>query len=187
MNPVVVQNWPGKGSFLLSHFCISWLSHLPQCRLFLTSSSGSVLDNPQAFHLSRNLLLSSESDGSFRDQHNPPHDRLKRLISPVCTFTLNLCNSTFLFSQLHVWFSNGSQTSSLQTAVLYRFRMSTTHAGDPGSTVVKVLCYKLEGRWFASSWCQWIFHWHKNSSDRTMPLGSTQLLTEMSTKSISWG
>ena len=27
-----------------------------------------------------------------------------------------------------------------------------------GSTVVKVLCYKSEGRWFEPSWCQWIFH-----------------------------
>jgi len=25
-------------------------------------------------------------------------------------------------------------------------------------TVVKVLCYKSEGRWFDPSWCQWIFH-----------------------------
>jgi len=31
-----------------------------------------------------------------------------------------------------------------------------------------------------------IFHWH-NLSDRTMALGSTQPLTEMSTRSISWG
>ena len=30
------------------------------------------------------------------------------------------------------------------------------------------------------------FHWH-NPSDRTMALGSTQPLTEMSTRSISWG
>ena len=29
------------------------------------------------------------------------------------------------------------------------------------ATVVKVLCYNLEGRWFDPSWCQWIFHWHK--------------------------
>jgi len=25
------------------------------------------------------------------------------------------------------------------------------------STVVKVLCYSSEGRWFDPSWCQWIF------------------------------
>ena len=28
---------------------------------------------------------------------------------------------------------------------------------DRGSTVVKVLCYKSEGRWFDPSWCKWIF------------------------------
>ena len=31
-----------------------------------------------------------------------------------------------------------------------------------------------------------IFHWH-NPSGRTMTLGSTQPLTEMSTRNISWG
>jgi hypothetical protein len=31
-----------------------------------------------------------------------------------------------------------------------------------------------------------IFHWH-NPSDRTMALGLTQPLTEMSTKNVSWG
>ena len=30
--------------------------------------------------------------------------------------------------------------------------------GDGGGTVVKVLCYKSEGRWFDPSWCQKIFH-----------------------------
>ena len=33
--------------------------------------------------------------------------------------------------------------------------------GDRGGTVVKVLCYKSESRWFDPSWCQWIFHCHK--------------------------
>ena len=28
-----------------------------------------------------------------------------------------------------------------------------------GSTVVKVLCYKSEGRWFHPSWCQWILQY----------------------------
>jgi len=29
---------------------------------------------------------------------------------------------------------------------------------DRGGTVVKVLCYKSEGRWFDPNRCQWIFH-----------------------------
>jgi hypothetical protein len=58
---------------------------------------------------------------------------------------------------------------------------------DRGSTVVKVLCYKSEGRLFEPSWCQWNFLLTQNPSDRTMALGTTQPLTEMSTGSISWG
>jgi hypothetical protein len=30
-------------------------------------------------------------------------------------------------------------------------------AGDRGSTVVKVLCYKSEVRWFDPRWCHWKF------------------------------
>jgi len=41
------------------------------------------------------------------------------------------------------------------------FNSGTKELGDHGSTVVKVLRYKLEGLWFDPSWCQWIFHWHK--------------------------
>jgi len=37
------------------------------------------------------------------------------------------------------------------------FYLIEQHSGDRGSTVVKVLCYKSEGRWFDPS-CQWIFH-----------------------------
>ena len=48
--------------------------------------------------------------------------------------------------------------------------------------LVEALRYKSEGRGFDSRWC----HWH-NPSDRTMALGSTQPLTEMSTRNISWG
>ena len=29
--------------------------------------------------------------------------------------------------------------------------------GDRSGTVVKVLCYKSEGRWFDSRWCHWNF------------------------------
>ena len=31
------------------------------------------------------------------------------------------------------------------------------YVGYRGSTVVKVLCYKSEGRWFDPSWCHWNF------------------------------
>jgi hypothetical protein len=59
--------------------------------------------------------------------------------------------------------------------------------GDRGSTVVKVLCYKSEGRWCSiPDGVIGFFRWH-NLPDRTMALGSTQPLTEMSTRSNPWG
>ena len=33
----------------------------------------------------------------------------------------------------------------------------TLYIGDLGGTVVKVLCYKSEDRWFDPSWCHWNF------------------------------
>ena len=59
------------------------------------------------------------------------------------------------------------------TVTIAVFCMYYVYTGERGSTVVKVLCYKSVGRWFDPSWCQW--GW-----------GSTQPLTEMSTRSISW-
>jgi hypothetical protein len=50
--------------------------------------------------------------------------------------------------------------------------------------LVEALCYKPEGRGFDSRWCHWKFHSH---SRRTMALGLTQPVTEMSTRNNSWG
>ena len=57
---------------------------------------------------------------------------------------------------------------------------------DRGGTVVKVLCYTSEGRWFDFRGVIEIFYRH-NPSYRTMALGSTQPLTKKNTRSISWG
>ena len=38
-------------------------------------------------------------------------------------------------------------------AVMGQLHFYTIHSGDRGSTVVKALCYKVEGRWFDPSWC----------------------------------
>ena len=53
--------------------------------------------------------------------------------------------------------------------------------------MLKVLCYKSEGRWFDPSLCHWKFSLTQNPSERTMALRSIQPVTEMSTRSISWG
>ena len=65
----------------------------------------------------------------------------------------------------------GSWNDRVKYEVLHKGR------GDRGSTVVKLLCYKSEGRWFDPSWCQWIFHWHKILSDIALwPWGRLSLL-----------
>jgi hypothetical protein len=48
--------------------------------------------------------------------------------------------------------------------------------------LIEALRYKPEGSGFDSRWCPW-----HNHSGCTMVLGSTQPLTEMSTRNISWG
>ena len=57
----------------------------------------------------------------------------------------------------------GRLVHRLRTAVLSQPVQRDGHlyakprGADRGSTVVKVLCYKSEGRWFDPSWCHWNF------------------------------
>jgi len=51
-----------------------------------------------------------------------------------------------------------AQSETFQIRSRFLFYPSTaTFCGDRGGTVVKVLCYKSEGRWFDPSWCHWNF------------------------------
>jgi hypothetical protein len=47
-------------------------------------------------------------------------------------------------------------------------------------------CYKSEGRGFDSRWCHWNFSL-TCTSGRSMALGLTQSLTEISSRNSSWG
>ena len=58
--------------------------------------------------------------------------------------------------------------------------------GYAGQQLVQALRYKLEVAGSIPDGVNVIFHWH-NPSDRTMALGFTQPLTEMSTRNVFWG
>ena len=86
--------------------------------------------------------------------------------------------------------SNEESATSVRENLLYLkhwFGLNNVFIYEIGGKVVKMLCFKSEGRWFDPSWCHWNFSLTQNPSDRTMALGSTQRLTEMSTRRISWG
>ena len=52
---------------------------------------------------------------------------------------------------------NTTDAASSEYRVMYFVRLSAHCLGDRGGTVVKVLCYKSEGRWFHCRWCHWNF------------------------------
>jgi len=127
MNSVVVQNWPEKASFLCSHFYTSWLSHLCTPKSFWPGLAAPFLTIRRHSVIQEISHVLVNPTVHYRDHNSPPLNPMKRLISPFSKLTLNLCNSPFLFSQLHVWFSSSSRTSGFRTAVLYGFRMSIRH------------------------------------------------------------
>jgi hypothetical protein len=65
-----------------------------------------------------------------------------------------------------------------------KFSSVLSITGVRGGVMVKTQRYKPAGRGFDGVTVN--FHWH-NPTGRTMALGLTQPLTEMSTRCISWG
>jgi hypothetical protein len=78
--------------------------------------------------------------------------------------------STMVF--FSAWYQSILLVSYLFCQYNYYSYLSTGE--DRSGTVVKVLCYKSEGRWFDSRWCNGIFHWH-NPSNSTMTWGRLSL------------
>jgi len=64
---------------------------------------------------------------------------------------------------------------------IYMYIYIYIYIWNRGSTVVKALCYKSESHWFDSRWCHWNISLTQSFRSHHGPL------TEMSTRSISWG
>ena len=63
-----------------------------------------------------------------------------------------ICHGSFLLSHTQHFPQHIPNSKIHKTVGHYH-----SSVGDCGGTVVKVLCYKSECRWFDPSWCQWIF------------------------------
>ena len=82
--------------------------------------------------------------------------RPNRSISPPVTG--NTTKPSINYSSTNVTFTECWGALSLSLSLyIYIYIYIYIYRGDRGGTVVKVLCYKSEGRWFDPSWCHWNF------------------------------
>jgi len=94
---------------------------------------------------------------------NRARDTNSEYVKIIIAFPLQLWlqeRASMLLYNVHrlswcIWFSlRVDPPRDLPTIILCA---SCTCFGGRGGTVVKVLCYKSEGRWFDSRWCHWNF------------------------------
>ena len=153
-----------------------WISSTPN-----PSSSKSIIIS---------ISTSSKRSLSFRFSHQnpvhvsppcrlhspvpPPHRVYQKSKANICVFF----SSIFYIVSVCSPFSPTWSPFSFTLFIFLSHFMPLIHhllLSPRGSTVVKVLCYKSEGRWFDPSWCHWIFHWHKILSIALWPWGQLSL------------
>jgi len=164
--------------------------------------NGTLHEDLGTFILSRWILLRMEYDSNKRPRKNQnTHFVLSnftndnRVVWEIIWKTLieeigHSCSMVHVLSMLDTL----GYRHNLRICKNYWFFFYCRHMNAPQCDVIFSLavllfdeCTFLLGRLFDPSWCQWIFNWHKILPIALWPLGSTQPLTEMSTRSITWG
>jgi len=78
-------------------------------------------------------------------------------LSPETSVTIYQTKRCHILEEMNLHEHCYGNFKSPLLAKLFRiyFDVVDTRFGDRSSTVVKVLCYKSEGRWFNFRWCHW--------------------------------
>jgi len=146
------------------------------CCICFVQSSLTVLFLCQLYRRSgskrtANQLIDSHSNQSRqKTKRTKPRDKSGQM---KCRAVGTFCNWILHSFSYHIR-SSCSVHLFQSYASLHKFSGSL-HSGGHGNTVLKVLCYKSEGRWFDPSWCQWIFRWHKILPIALWPWGPLSL------------
>ena len=133
---------------------------------------------------SRNVSALHE-DGPLRAETCRNVTVNKVLLTYTSALVRSLCKTIWL--TILKWNKTCTPSDSCVRAhILFHFNIILFYfiLGACGGVVVKALRCKPAGRGFDSRWCQDFSPWH-NSAGRTVALGSTQPLTEMSTRWVS--
>jgi hypothetical protein len=72
----------------------------------------------------------------------------------VDTVTYSALLNTFCVELMRKWTHIAG--CSIKITIILESQYTIVHANN-SATVVEVLCYKSEGRWFDSRWCHWNF------------------------------
>jgi len=72
-------------------------------------------------------------------------------------FTSSLQSHWFTLSLQYMLCKDGALNENRRLIILYYNHFAIFLGRDRRSTVVKALCYKSEGRWLDSVWCNWEF------------------------------
>ena len=161
-------------SVLPFHIFLSVLFLLVFIFIYNLSSTSSPSSSSSPFSISP-LWTQNEFPSTFQSRLQPatynsptlflslvflsslPTTIYRHSVSP--TDPLMVCNSdlekSLLCSQCFIACVNLQFRPRLCTWRLLKNCSLLCWRGDRGSSVVKVLCYKSEGRWFDPSWCQW--------------------------------
>jgi hypothetical protein len=99
-------------------------------------------------------------------------------IAGWCHTEVNVCNM-FIYFPFHFCLC-------LHTPICLIYKWQHCLLGHMVAHFVEALHHKLEGHGFNSPGVNGIFYWH-NPFGHTVSVGSTQPLTEIITRNISWG